>query len=76
MGGARIVISIAGPVRGWNRSSRNVTIAREVKERGAKVLRGGAFKAADVAVRVPGPRHEDGLQVLAAARATETGLPW
>ena len=54
-------------------SEQILSIARSVKESGAKILRGGAFKPRTSPYSFQGLR-EDGLRFLAEARA-ETGLP-
>ncbi|MFI5197179.1 MAG: 3-deoxy-7-phosphoheptulonate synthase [Thermoanaerobaculia bacterium] len=71
VGGTRIVV-IAGPCA-VESLEQTLTIAREVKERGADLLRGGAFKPRTSPYAFQG-LGEDGLKILAAARAA-TGLP-
>jgi 3-deoxy-7-phosphoheptulonate synthase len=71
VGGTRIVV-IAGPCA-VESLEQTVTIAREVKERGADLLRGGAFKPRTSPYAFQG-LGEEGLRILAAARDT-TGLP-
>jgi len=71
VGGTRIVV-IAGPCA-VESLEQTVTIAREVKERGADLLRGGAFKPRTSPYAFQG-LGEEGLRILAAARDA-TGLP-
>jgi 3-deoxy-7-phosphoheptulonate synthase len=71
VGGTRIVV-IAGPCA-VESLEQTVTIAREVKERGADLLRGGAFKPRTSPYAFQG-LGEEGLRILAAAREA-TGLP-
>lgn len=71
IGGKHVPI-IAGPCS--VESEENVVrIAREIKEAGASMLRGGAFKPRTSPYSFQG-LEEEGLKILAAARA-ETGLP-
>jgi 3-deoxy-7-phosphoheptulonate synthase len=69
--GQRIVL-ISGPCSVESRE-RLLTIAKEVRAAGARVLRGGAFKPRTSPYSFQG-LGEDGLRFLAEARA-ETGLP-
>ena len=71
VGGAEIVV-IAGPcsVEG---SDMMIETAKQVKDAGARMLRGGAFKPRSSPYAFQG-MGEEGLQILAAARV-ETGLP-
>jgi 3-deoxy-7-phosphoheptulonate synthase len=71
VGGTRIVV-IAGPCA-VESLEQTVTIAREVKARGADLLRGGAFKPRTSPYAFQG-LGEEGLGILAAARDA-TGLP-
>jgi 3-deoxy-7-phosphoheptulonate synthase len=71
VGGTRIVV-IAGPCA-VESLEQTVTIAREVKARGADLLRGGAFKPRTSPYAFQG-LGEEGLKILAAARDV-TGLP-
>jgi 3-deoxy-7-phosphoheptulonate synthase len=71
VGGTRIVV-IAGPCA-VESLEQTVTIAREVKARGADLLRGGAFKPRTSPYAFQG-LGEEGLKILAAARDA-TGLP-
>ncbi len=71
VGGARIVV-IAGPCA-VESLEQTMTIAREVKSRGADMLRGGAFKPRTSPYAFQG-LGEEGLRILAAARDA-TGLP-
>jgi 3-deoxy-7-phosphoheptulonate synthase len=71
VGGTRIVV-IAGPCA-VESLEQTVTIAREVKARGADLLRGGAFKPRTSPYAFQG-LGEEGLRILAAAREA-TGLP-
>lgn len=71
VGGTRIVV-IAGPCA-VESLDQTVTIAREVKARGASLLRGGAYKPRTSPYSFQG-LGEEGLKILAAARE-ETGLP-
>ncbi len=71
IGGGQLTV-IAGPCS-VESEEQTLTTARAVKASGANILRGGAFKprTSPYAFRGLG---EDGLKILAAARA-ETGLP-
>ncbi len=71
VGGTRLAI-IAGPCA-VESLEQTVTIAREVKARGANLLRGGAYKPRTSPYSFQG-LGEEGLKILAAARE-ETGLP-
>ena len=71
VGGTRLAI-IAGPCA-VETLEQTVTIAREVKARGAHLLRGGAYKPRTSPYSFQG-LGEEGLKILAAARE-ETGLP-
>ena len=71
VGGTRLAI-IAGPCA-VESLDQTVTIAREVKARGANLLRGGAYKPRTSPYSFQG-LGEEGLRILAAARE-ETGLP-
>jgi 3-deoxy-7-phosphoheptulonate synthase len=71
VGGKRLAI-IAGPCA-VESLEQTVTIAREVKARGAHLLRGGAYKPRTSPYAFQG-LGEEGLKILAAARE-ETGLP-
>jgi len=71
VGGTRLAI-IAGPCA-VESLEQTVTIAREVKARGAHLLRGGAYKPRTSPYAFQG-LGEEGLKILAAAR-DETGLP-
>ncbi len=71
VGGTRLAI-IAGPCA-VESLEQTVTIAREVKARGAHLLRGGAYKPRTSPYAFQG-LGEEGLKILAAARQ-ETGLP-
>jgi len=71
VGGTRIVV-IAGPCA-VESLDQTVTIAREVKARGADLLRGGAFKPRTSPYAFQG-LGEEGLRILASAREA-TGLP-
>jgi 3-deoxy-7-phosphoheptulonate synthase len=71
VGGTRLAI-IAGPCA-VESLEQTVTIAREVKARGAHLLRGGAYKPRTSPYSFQG-LGEEGLKILAAARE-ETGLP-
>lgn len=70
--GGEEVVTIAGPcaVEG---EEQLLSVAREVKAAGARLLRGGAFKPRTSPYSFQG-LEEEGLQLLAAARE-ETGLP-
>ena len=71
VGGTRLAV-IAGPCA-VESLDQTVTIAREVKARGAHLLRGGAYKPRTSPYSFQG-LGEEGLKILAAARE-ETGLP-
>ncbi|MGE5345929.1 MAG: 3-deoxy-7-phosphoheptulonate synthase [Acidithiobacillales bacterium] len=71
IGGPRVVV-VAGPCA-VESLEQTVAIAREVKRRGASLLRGGAFKPRTSPYSFQG-LGEEGLKILAAARE-ETGLP-
>ena len=71
VGGTRLAI-IAGPCA-VETLEQTVTIAKEVKARGAHLLRGGAYKPRTSPYSFQG-LGEEGLKILAAARE-ETGLP-
>ena len=71
IGGPQIAV-IAGPCA-VESLEQTLTIAREVKRRGAVLLRGGAFKPRTSPYSFQG-LGEEGLRILAAARE-ETGLP-
>jgi 3-deoxy-7-phosphoheptulonate synthase len=71
VGGTRLAI-IAGPCA-VETLEQTVTIAKEVKARGAHLLRGGAYKPRTSPYSFQG-LGEEGLRILAAARE-ETGLP-
>jgi 3-deoxy-7-phosphoheptulonate synthase len=71
IGGAEVVV-IAGPCS-VESEEQVLTTARIVREAGARLLRGGAFKPRTSPHSFQG-LGEDGLRMLAAARA-ETGLP-
>jgi len=71
VGGPDVVV-IAGPCAVEGRE-RMVEIALEAKSRGAKMLRGGAYKPRTSPYSFQG-LGEEGLQILAEARE-ETGLP-
>ena len=71
VGGTRIVV-IAGPCAVETRD-QTLTIARQVKARGADLLRGGAYKPRTSPYAFQG-LAEEGLKILAEARK-ETGLP-
>ncbi len=71
VGGTRLAI-IAGPCA-VETLEQTVTIAKEVKARGAHLLRGGAYKPRTSPYSFQG-LGEEGLKILAAARK-ETGLP-
>lgn len=70
--GAGTVTVIAGPCA-VESDEQVMTTARAVKERGASMLRGGAFKPRTSPYSFRG-LEEEGLKLLAQARA-ETGLP-
>jgi 3-deoxy-7-phosphoheptulonate synthase len=71
VGGTRIVV-IAGPCAVETRD-QTLTIARQVKARGADLLRGGAYKPRTSPYAFQG-LAEEGLKILAEAREA-TGLP-
>lgn len=71
VGGEQILVA-AGPCS-VESESQTVEIARKVKEAGAQMLRGGAFKPRTSPYAFQG-LGEKGLQILAKARE-ETGLP-
>ncbi|MFN7989327.1 MAG: 3-deoxy-7-phosphoheptulonate synthase [Thermoanaerobaculia bacterium] len=71
VGGTRLAV-IAGPCA-VETLEQTVTIAKEVKARGAHLLRGGAYKPRTSPYSFQG-LGEEGLKILAAARE-ETGLP-
>ena len=71
VGGAALVVA-AGPCA-VESLEQTLTIARAVKEAGAHLLRGGAFKPRTSPYSFHG-LGEEGLRILAAARE-ETGLP-
>jgi 3-deoxy-7-phosphoheptulonate synthase len=70
-GGPRPVV-IAGPCA-VESAEQTLAVARAVRDSGAQMLRGGAFKPRTSPYEFRG-LGEDGLKILAAARA-ETGLP-
>ncbi len=72
IGGNENVVLISGPCS-VESSEQILSIAKTVKQSGAKILRGGAFKPRTSPYSFQGLR-EDGLRFLAEARA-ETGLP-
>jgi 3-deoxy-7-phosphoheptulonate synthase len=71
IGGDTFVV-MAGPCA-VESEEQTVRIAKQVKQRGAHLLRGGAFKPRTSPYAFQG-LGEDGLKILAAARE-ETGLP-
>src|SRR3990170_1026560 len=71
VGGRRFVVA-AGPCAVESRE-QTLTVARLVKDAGATLLRGGAFKPRTSPYSFQG-LGEEGLKILAAARE-ETGLP-
>lgn len=71
IGGPEIVL-IAGPCA-VESPEQMIGIAREAKERGAQMLRGGAYKPRTSPYSFQG-LEEEGLRILAKARE-ETGLP-
>jgi 3-deoxy-7-phosphoheptulonate synthase len=71
VGGPALVV-VAGPCA-VESLEQTLTIARAVKQAGAQLLRGGAFKPRTSPYSFQG-LGEAGLEILAAARA-ETGLP-
>jgi 3-deoxy-7-phosphoheptulonate synthase len=72
LGSGQRVVLISGPCSVESKE-QIVTIAKAVKQAGARVLRGGAFKPRTSPYSFQG-LGEDGLRYLAAARAA-TGLP-
>jgi len=72
IGGEEKIVLISGPCS-VESSDQIASIARIVKNAGARILRGGAFKPRTSPYSFQGLR-EDGLRFLAEARA-ETGLP-
>ncbi|MFH2202662.1 MAG: 3-deoxy-7-phosphoheptulonate synthase [Elusimicrobiota bacterium] len=70
--GAGTFVIIAGPCA-VESEEQTVRIARAVRDAGAHILRGGAFKPRTNPYSFQG-LGEDGLKILATARA-ETGLP-
>ncbi|MDQ6655933.1 MAG: 3-deoxy-7-phosphoheptulonate synthase [Verrucomicrobiota bacterium] len=72
VGGDSAIALICGPCSVESREQM-LAIARTVKESGARILRGGAFKPRTSPYSFQGLR-EDGLRLLAEAR-NETGLP-
>jgi 3-deoxy-7-phosphoheptulonate synthase len=70
--GGKTVTVIAGPCAVESRE-RTVEVARAIKARGAKLLRGGAFKPRTSPYSFQG-LGEEGLKILAHAREV-TGLP-
>ncbi|MGI9088744.1 MAG: 3-deoxy-7-phosphoheptulonate synthase [Chthoniobacterales bacterium] len=72
IGGNSAIALICGPCSVESRE-QILAIARSVKDAGARVLRGGAFKPRTSPYSFQGLR-EDGLRFLAEAR-NETGLP-
>jgi 3-deoxy-7-phosphoheptulonate synthase len=72
VGGSENVVLISGPCSVESKEHL-LSIARTVKESGARILRGGAFKPRTSPYSFQGLR-EEGLRFLAEARA-ETGLP-
>ena len=71
IGGAELVI-VAGPCA-VESLEQTLEVARRVKEAGARLLRGGAFKPRTSPYSFQG-LGQQGLEILAQARA-ETGLP-
>jgi len=71
VGGQRVTV-IAGPCS-VESEEQTLSVARQVKEMGAVLLRGGAFKPRSSPYSFQG-LGEDGLKILARARE-ETGLP-
>ena len=71
IGGPKVVV-MAGPCSVESRESL-IGIAKEVKDMGASVLRGGAFKPRTSPYAFQG-LEEDGLKILAEAREA-TGIP-
>jgi 3-deoxy-7-phosphoheptulonate synthase len=72
IGGLEKIVLISGPCSVESRD-QILSIARTVKESGASILRGGAFKPRTSPYSFQGLR-EDGLRFLAEARE-QTGLP-
>lgn len=72
IGGDSAVALICGPCSVESREQM-LSIARRVKDAGARILRGGAFKPRTSPYTFQG-LQEDGLRLLAEAR-NETGLP-
>jgi 3-deoxy-7-phosphoheptulonate synthase len=72
VGGNEEVVLISGPCS-VESTEQILSIAKIVKDAGAKILRGGAFKPRTSPYSFQGLR-EEGLRFLAEARA-ETGLP-
>lgn len=72
IGGDAAVALICGPCSVESREQM-LSVARRVKDAGARVLRGGAFKPRTSPYSFQG-LQEDGLRILADAR-NETGLP-
>ncbi len=72
IGGDAAIALICGPCSVESRE-QILSIARKVKESGARILRGGAFKPRTSPYSFQG-LQEDGLRLLAEAR-NETGLP-
>lgn len=72
IGGDAAVTLICGPCSVESREQM-LSVARLVKESGARILRGGAFKPRTSPYSFQGLR-DDGLRLLAEAR-NETGLP-
>ena len=72
VGGNKTFCLIAGPCTVETRE-QTMTVARTVKEAGASMLRGGAYKPRTSPFAFKG-LGEAGLEILAEARA-ETGLP-
>ncbi|MDS1029734.1 3-deoxy-7-phosphoheptulonate synthase [Bacillota bacterium LX-D] len=70
--GGQEVVAIAGPCAVENRDQL-LTAAKRVKEAGAKILRGGAFKPRTSPYSFQG-LEEEGLKLLTEA-SQETGLP-
>ncbi len=71
VGGRELVVA-AGPCA-VESLEQTLTVARQVKKAGARILRGGAFKPRTSPYSFQG-LGEEGLRILAAARE-ETGLP-
>ncbi len=70
--GGPALVMVAGPCAVESREQM-LTVARRVKQAGAQLLRGGAFKPRTSPYSFQG-LGEEGLKILAAARE-ETGLP-